>query len=168
MSKKNVKATEVAAVEAVTTEIAAVEVVEAVEAQEIQEVVEAEAVEAQESQGSDDIEFESVEEIKEMIKALDNVAVYAWAEDLGLEIPEFEHEGIKRMRVAMAIKEFYFPTPKKEKAPTTSPWADYTTAELEKLAKSNKLKFRKVENNDSIKRMWIIKALKDAGVQATK
>ena len=68
----------------------------------------------------------------------------------------------------MAIKEYYFPTPKKEKAQTTSPWINYSTAELEKLVKSNKLKARKVENNDSIKRMWLIKALKDAGVEPNK
>ena len=156
-----------------------VEVVEVVENQEVtpvEEVVEVEVTETTEEvevteepkEEAKEVEFEDVEEIKEMIKSLPNDGVYAWAEDLGLEVPDFEHEGIKRMRVAMLIKEYYFPTPKKEKAPTTSPWADYTTSELEKLVKSNKLKARKVENNDSIKRMWLIKALKDAGVEPNK
>lgn len=168
MAKKSVKNTNVEEVKEVMMETTAVEEAEAVETQETQEVEETEAVEAQETQETDDVEFESVEEIKEMIKSLPSDGVYAWAEDLGLEIPDFEHEGIKRMRAAMAIKEYYFPTPKKEKAPTTSPWINYSTAELEKLVKSNKLKARKVENNDAIKRMWLIKALKDAGVEPTK
>lgn len=169
MAKKSVKNTNVEEVKEVVMETTAVEENEAVEAQETQETEE-EVTEntKEEAKEEDEVEFESVEEIKEMIKSLPSDGVYAWAEDLGLEIPEFEHEGIKRMRTAMAIKEYYFPTPKKEKAQTTSPWINYSTAELEKLVKSNKLKARKVENHDSIKRMWLIKALKDAGVEPTK
>ena len=182
MAKKTQK-TNVEVVEVQETmEITPVEEVEVQEAQETTEEVEEvtetteeapkEAKkgkkEVEEELEAEDVEFEDVEEIKEMIKSLPNDGVYAWAEDLGLEVPDFEHEGIKRMRTAMAIKEYYFPTPKKEKAPTTSPWINYSTAELEKLVKSNKLKARKVENNDSIKRMWLIKALKDAGVEPNK
>ena len=180
MAKKSVKNTNVEEVKEVVMETTAVEENEAVEAQEIQETEE-EVTETtkeakkgkkevteepkEELEEEDEVEFEDVEEIKEMIKSLPSDGVYAWAEDLGLEVPDFEHEGIKRMRTAMAIKEYYFPTPKKEKATTTSPWINYSTSELEKLVKSNKLKARKVENNDSIKRMWLIKALKDAGFQ---
>ena len=167
MAKKAQK-TNVEEVKEVVMETTAVEENEAVESQETQETEEEVTAEAQETQEAEDVEFESVEEIKEMIKSLPNDGVYAWAENLGLEIPDFEHEGIKRMRTAMAIKEYYFPTPKKEKAPTTSPWINYSTSELEKLVKSNKLKARKVETNDSIKRMWLIKALKDAGIEPTK
>ena len=151
-----------------TMEVTPVEVVEEVEVTETTEEVEEVTEEPKEELEAEDVEFEDVEEIKEMIKSLPNDGVYAWAEDLGLEVPDFEHEGIKRMRVAMLIKDYYFPTPKKEKAQTTSPWINYSTSELEKLVKSNKLKARKVENNDAIKRMWLIKALKDAGVEPTK
>jgi hypothetical protein len=96
------------------------------------------------------------------LKKMDAAAVIALAKEIGVTWKEDAHPGINRMRAAMAIRAAMFPGERRERAPKSS-WKNIELEELIKLAKKHKLKYRETID-DKITRMWVIKALNDAGI----
>lgn len=72
------------------------------------------------------------------------------------------NEPIRKMRLLMEIKAFYYPADKTPVKPN-SEWRKVALADLLKLAKKNKLDFKK-SDDEKIQRMWVIMALKAANL----
>jgi len=108
-------------------------------------------------------EIESLDEFKEFFKDLDTDTAVICVNALDLEIKPTDNPNIYRMRLSMALQRHLFPEhfkPKKSEKKTK--YGDYSTEELEAIAKKNKVEF---ENNphEGIHRMRLIMALKKSG-----
>ena len=121
-----------------------------------------------------EVDFQDEAELKTVISSMPNKDLVDWATQLGIELKQYDNESVMRMRTAVALKNHFFPSKKESKkeskegklSSSRSPYADIPTKELKKLAKDNKVAYREVGSNECIQRMWLIKALKDAGVEA--
>lgn len=72
------------------------------------------------------------------------------------------NEPIRKMRLLMEIKAFYYPQDKTPVKPN-SEWRKVALADLLALAKKNKLDYKK-SDGEKIQRMWVIMALKAANL----
>lgn len=72
------------------------------------------------------------------------------------------NEPIRKMRLLMEIKAFYYPQDKTPVKPN-SEWRKVALADLLALAKKNKLDYKK-SDDEKIQRMWVIMALKAANL----
>jgi hypothetical protein len=126
----------------------------------------AENKEETDKEEAEDLEFTDIEEFAMVMKGMSGTEVVGLAKDLGLEWTENENKGINRMRASMALREHFFPGQRRPKAPK-SPWKKFEYSELEKIAKENDLTWTQTED-EKINRMWVIHALKEAGVEAPK
>lgn len=108
--------------------------------------------------------FESLDELKEFIKDIDTATLEYMARGLKIEWSPTYHASIHRMRVALAFQQYFFPElfkPKEPKKKATK-YGDFTTEDLEKLAKDSNVKWNKT-GNEPIDRMKLIMALKASG-----
>jgi len=109
-------------------------------------------------------EFENLDELKEFIKDLDTPTLEYLAKGLKLKWTPTYHGNIHRMRIAMAMHRYFFPDlfkptdAKKKKAK----YADYSTEDLEVMAKEAKVEYKE-SDNEAINRMRVIMALKESG-----
>lgn len=72
------------------------------------------------------------------------------------------NEPIRKMRLLMEIKAFYYPQDKTPVKPN-SEWGKVPLADLLALAKKNKLDYKK-SDDEKIQRMWVIMAIKAANL----
>lgn len=72
------------------------------------------------------------------------------------------NEPIRKMRLLMEIKDFYYPQDKTPVKPN-SEWRKVPLADLLALAKKNKLDYKK-SDDEKIQRMWVIMAIKAANL----
>lgn len=72
------------------------------------------------------------------------------------------NEPIRKMRLLMEIKAFYYPQDKTPVKPN-SEWCKVELADLMALAKKHKLNFKK-SDDEKIQRMWVIMAIKAANL----
>ena len=77
------------------------------------------------------------------------------------------NENIRKMRLIMELKQVMFPGEKLPVVPA-SPWRGFTLDELLKLATENGIVDYRKTNEEKTQRMWLVKALKDAGVKPEK
>lgn len=75
---------------------------------------------------------------------------------------KIENEPIRKMRVLMEIKAKLFPGQKTPVKPASA-WRKVALEDIVALADEKGLEYRKVDN-DKIQRMWVVKALTDAGI----
>ena len=72
------------------------------------------------------------------------------------------NEPIRKMRLLMEIKAFYYPQDKTPVKPN-SEWRKVDLADLLALAKKHKLNYKK-SDDEKIQRMWVIMAIKAANL----
>jgi HJR/Mrr/RecB family endonuclease len=124
--------------------------------------------EVQEEASAEDIlevlgEIESLDEFKEFFKDLDTETAEICVNALDLEIKPTDNPNIYRMRLSMALQRHLFPEhfkPKKSEKKTK--YGDYSTEELQAMAKKNKVEFE-ANPHEGINRMRLIMALKKSG-----
>lgn len=107
--------------------------------------------------------FKDLQDLKNFIKDIDTPTLEFMARGIGLTWSPTYHASIHRMRIALAMQRYFFPelfVPKE--SGNKSKYGNYTTADLEKLAKENKVKWSKT-SNERINRMKLITALKSSG-----
>lgn len=154
--------------ETVTVEEVAEEIVEPSVTESIEEV-ESKNDETPENASEDveDIEipsFNDIVEFSEVMKSLGGKKIVALAKKLDLEWTEHEKLSVQTMRASIALRKHFFPgqrRPKRKK----SPWKRIPYQDLKKLALENNLTWTETED-ERINRMWVINALKRAGVEA--
>jgi len=108
-------------------------------------------------------EIESLDEFKEFFKDLDTETAVICVDALDLEIKPTDNPNIYRMRLSMALQRHLFPEHfKPKKAEKKTKYGDFSTEELEAIAKKHKVEF---EDNPhaGIHRMRLIMALKKSG-----
>lgn len=115
---------------------------------------------AMETKSGDD---ETLEEYSKRLKKSSMDDLVKYAEEAGVDVYEsIINEQIRRMRITMALKAHYYPNEKLEvKKATGFKKIDLDT--LIKAADERGLKYKKVDF-PAIQRMWVTKALTDAGV----
>lgn len=115
---------------------------------------------AVETKSGDD---ETLEEYSKRLKKSSMDDLVKYAEEAGVDVYEsITNEQIRRMRITMALKAHYYPNEKLEvKKATGFKKIDLDT--LIKAADERGLKYKKVDF-PAIQRMWVTKALTDAGV----
>lgn len=102
-------------------------------------------------------------EFNDYIKHFTLEALIQMAETAGVKTWEdIENEPIRKMRLLMEIKSHYFPNDKTPVKPNSC-WKKNTLEELLELAQEHDLTF-KASNDAKIQRMWVIMALKEAGL----
>ena len=90
-------------------------------------------------------------------------ALVALADAAGIKNwDSISNEQIRKMRLLMEIKAFYYPQDKTPVKPS-SEWRKVALADLLSLAKKNKLNYKK-SNDEKIQRMWVIMAIKAANL----
>ena len=106
---------------------------------------------------------ETLEEYSKRLKKSSMDDLVKYAEEAGVDAHEsIANEQIRRMRITMALKAHYYPNEKLEvKKATGFKKIDLDT--LIKAADERGLKYKKVDF-PAIQRMWVTKALTDAGV----
>lgn len=106
---------------------------------------------------------ETLEEYSKRLKKSSMDDLVKYAEEAGVDVYEsITNEQIRRMRITMALKAHYYPNEKLEvKKATGFKKIDLDT--LIKAADERGLKYKKVDF-PAIQRMWVTKALTDAGV----
>jgi len=105
--------------------------------------------------------FTEQKALKKHIKGLTDAQLVEWAELEGLTWKPCEDRMINRMRIAMAINEYHFPSP--PKAPKAkSKYAEYTTEQLIGMAVEHSVPVE-VTDDMKIMRMRTIMALRAAG-----
>lgn len=127
----------------------------------------------------------SPEEFEVIIKLMDADDVIELATYLNLSWRKTQNKSINRMWATVAIKEHLFPefqeekkkTAKKSKKKETakekkgkkqkSPWAKFSYEQLERAAKERNLTWT-ITKNPGINKMWVIHALKKAGVDPSE
>ena len=135
---------------------------EAEEPAETEEETSEEEEKAEEVAG--EVEFSDMEEFIEVMKGMSGEEVIELAQSLGVTWNEHSHKGINRMRASMALREKYFPGQKRPKIEKSS-WRNIPYKDLEALALQNNLTWT-VTADEKINRMWVIDALKKAGIQS--
>jgi hypothetical protein len=112
-------------------------------------------------------EFKDVKAMKRYIKKLTDEQLEEWCLLEGVEWKRCEHPAINRMRMAMAIKALHFPeTAPKKSSKKKSKYADYTTEQLVQMALEHDVVVRDAKGDPRIERMYLIMALRDAGLLA--
>lgn len=106
--------------------------------------------------------YATIEELAQDLKARSAEEVITMAKNLGLSWREDAHVGINRMRAAMEIRKALFPGERRPRPPKSG-WKNFSYEEMVAIAKKHKLTFKETID-DKINRMWVIKALKDAGI----
>lgn len=102
-------------------------------------------------------------EFNDYIKHFSLEALIQMAETAGVKTWEdIDNEPIRKMRLLMEIKGHYFPNDKTPVKPNSC-WKKNTLEELLELAQEHNLTF-KASNDSKIQRMWVIMALKEAGL----
>lgn len=102
-------------------------------------------------------------EFNDYIKHFSLEALIQMAETAGVKTWEdIDNEPIRKMRLLMEIKGHYFPNDKTPVKPNSC-WKKNTLEELLELAQEHDLTF-KASNDPKIQRMWVIMALKEAGL----
>ena len=106
---------------------------------------------------------ETLEEYSKRLKKSSMDDLVKYAEEAGVDVYDsIRNEQIRRMRITMALKAHYYPNEKLEvKKATGFKKIDLDT--LIKAADERGLKYKKVDF-PAIQRMWVTKALTDAGV----
>jgi len=112
-------------------------------------------------------EFKDVKAMKRYIKKLTDEQLFEWCELEGVTWKHCDHPAINRMRAAMAIKSLHFPeTAPKKSSKKKSKYADYTTEQLVQMALENDVAVRDAKGDPRIERMYVIVALREAGILA--
>lgn len=102
-------------------------------------------------------------EFNDYIKHFSLEALIQMAETAGVKTWEdIDNEPIRKMRLLMEIKGHYFPNDKTPVKPNSC-WKKNSLEELLELAQEHDLTF-KASNDPKIQRMWVIMALKEAGL----
>ena len=104
-----------------------------------------------------------VVEFNNYIKHFSVSALVKMAESVGVDTwDDIANEPIRRMRLFMEIKAYYYPN---EKTPvkSVSGWKALSLNELIKIAEDNNLDF-KTSTDDKIQRMWVTLALSKSGL----
>jgi hypothetical protein len=105
-------------------------------------------------------------ELKKIYKQLTNAQLDEWMSLEGLTYTVNANESINRMRKCMAVTALHFP-----KTPSTknkSKYADITTEELVEMAINAELDIKDHKGDNRILRMYLIMALRDAGILEAK
>lgn len=110
--------------------------------------------------------YDTIESLWVDIEEMDEKQVVALAKQLNVTWKEDAHSGINRMRACMAIRNAMFPGQKRPKK-AKSPYLGVPIAELRELAKAHNLTWRQ-SDNERIEKMWLVHALKEAGVTPKK
>ncbi|WP_270364000.1 hypothetical protein [Bacillus paranthracis] len=138
------------------------------EEEEVEEPAETEEETSEEEEKAEEVagevEFSDMEEFIEVMKGMSGEEVIELAQSLGVTWNEHSHKGINRMRASMAMREKYFPGQKRPKIEKSS-WRNIPYKDLEALALQNNLTWT-VTADEKINRMWVIDALKKAGIQS--
>jgi hypothetical protein len=109
--------------------------------------------------------FGSLDELKEFISELDTATLEYMVRGLGLTWNPTYHEGIHRMRLALALQKFVFPGEfRSEDKKKKSRYGNLPTEELFNLANRSGIEWMKTDN-EVINRVRIITALKNSGKQ---
>ena len=112
-------------------------------------------------------EFKDVKAMKRYIKKLTDEQLKEWCVLEGATWKPSEHPAINRMRMAMAIKALHFPeTAPKKSTKKKSKYADYTTEQLVQMALEHDVAVRDAKGDPRIERMYVIMALREAGLLA--
>lgn len=106
--------------------------------------------------------YDTIESLWMDIEEMDEKQVVTLAKQLNVTWNEDSHSGINRMRACMAIRKAMFPGQKRPKK-SKSPYVGLTLAELRELAEEHNLTWRQ-SDNERIEKMWLVHALKQAGV----
>lgn len=106
--------------------------------------------------------YDTIESLWIDIEEMDEKQVATLAKQLNITWKEDAHSGINRMRACMAIRNAMFPGQKRPKK-AKSPYRGVPIAELRELAKAHNLAWRQ-SDNEHIEKMWLVHALKEAGV----
>lgn len=109
--------------------------------------------------------FKTKKELQKYIKKnLSNEQLEDWCQLEGVidTVKPCDHEGIWRMRLAMAICELHYPTEKKGTS-SKSKYADLTTEQLVEMAREAGVTVKDSKGNDRIQRMYTIMALREEG-----
>jgi len=113
------------------------------------------------------VPHETLDELKGFIKDIDTDTLEFIANTVGAKWSTHANAPINRMRIAMALKTYFFPelfAPKEESGKKKKPkYADLTTERLLEMAKSGNLEIQKT-GHPPIDRMKAIVALKNAGL----
>jgi hypothetical protein len=109
-------------------------------------------------------DFETLDELKDIIKDIDTHTLEYMATALGLEWNPTYHKNIHRMRVAMAMHKHYFPElfKPKESKKKNAKYGDFDTDTLYSMLKEEGLSVKRT-GNEAIDRMRAITELKQAG-----
>lgn len=105
----------------------------------------------------------TIDEMSAHLKSLPSKEVIKFVKKLGVSWEEHDNQAINRMRASIALRKAMFPGERRNREPKSA-WKPFTLAELEKLAKKHKLQYKKT-SDERVTRMWVIKALNDAGIQ---
>lgn len=110
--------------------------------------------------------FGTEAEYKKYAKGLTDEELAEWCELEGATYTPNNHVSINRMRMSMAIKAIHFPNtaPKAGKAKKKSKYGHYTIDQLAELAVDNDIEVRDSKGDARIERMYLIMALKSAGL----
>ena len=110
-------------------------------------------------------DFSDEKELKKYIKGLSDPELSEWAELEGAKWNPSEHTAINRMRMAMAIKAIRFPkeagTAKKK---SKSKYGHISLEELVNMVIENDIEVPDAKGDPRIERMYMIMALKKAGL----
>lgn len=109
--------------------------------------------------------FDTLDELKEFIKDVDTPTLEYMAKGLQLHWEPTSNQPIYRMRIAMALHRHFFPEQFKPSEGTKkkkAKYGDFSTKDLAKMARENKVQYKKT-GNDAIDRMRLIMALKQSG-----
>ena len=119
-----------------------------------------EKTEEVETEEVDKLKNLSIEEFASTIKKMELVELTNIANKLGLEWKENNVLGIKRMRVSMALRKYYYPNGERLPQEPKSEYKGMSLDTLKGLADSLGVEY-KIYNNDKITKMWLVKAIND-------
>jgi hypothetical protein len=110
-------------------------------------------------------EFEDDKEMGKYIKELSDDDLASWIELEGIEHKENDNPAINRMRMAMAIKQLHFPKAKSTgSTKKKSKYGHYSLEDLATMAIDNDVDVKDAKGDPRIERMYLIVALRNAGV----
>jgi hypothetical protein len=108
-------------------------------------------------------EFSEEKEIRKFYKQLTDEQLQEWCDLEGVEYKPCDHQSIQRMRMCMAITAKHFPK-EQSTSKKKSKYADFTLDQLVQMAIDNDVEVKDHRGDDRILRMYLIMALRDAGV----
>ena len=105
----------------------------------------------------------NVIEFNDFIKHFSIDALATVAKDIGVNTWDtISNEPIRRMRLLMEIKAYYYPNEKTPVKPVSN-WKSLDLKRLIDIANDNNLTF-KIVDNEKVQRMWVTVALNKAGL----